>query len=192
MKCVTNKREHNREERDILLASVDASIVYGLQHQKILPINVEEYPERLREKGASFVTLEIDGALRGCIGTLESYQPLILDVVKNAYAAAFCDPRFMPLQMAEYPKIKKHISILSDAELMHVTSEEDLLRKIRPNIDGLILCDKGLRCTFLPAVWESLPDPKEFLRHLKLKGGFAENYWSDTIEVYRYVSETIE
>ena len=158
----------NAAERTILLTVADEAIRYGLKNNLMLSININDYPEKLRDYGASFVTLEINQQLRGCIGSLEAYQPLIQDVAQNAYAAAFRDPRFMPLTQEEYPGLTKHISILSKPSPISFTSEEDLIKQIQPGIDGLILSDHGYRGTFLPSVWEDLPDPKLFLEHLKL------------------------
>lgn len=179
-------------EKQILLKIADQAIKYGLEHHAKLPIKLTEYPAALREPGASFVTLELGGNLRGCIGSLEAHQPLIADVADNAYNAAFSDPRFAPLQKNECSRLTKHISILSKPTPIHFTSEKDLLRQLRPNIDGLILSDGWHRGTFLPSVWESLPTPELFWQHLKLKAGLPENYWSDTLRVERYTAEIIE
>ena len=178
-------------EKQLLINLADAAIKYGLDHHARLPLQLNQYPEKLRQPGASFVTLELDGNLRGCIGSLEAHQPLIVDVADNAYNAAFSDPRFYPLQKNEYPQLTKHISVLSKPEPIQFTSETDLLRQLRPKIDGLILSDRGQRGTFLPAVWESLPTPKLFFQHLKLKAGLPENYWSDTLKIERYTAEMI-
>lgn len=179
-------------ERKVLLDLVDISINYGLKHRRLVQIDASVYSKQLQENGAVFVTLELDGNLRGCIGSLEAYQPLAQDVTQNAYSAAFRDPRFAPVSAEEYLYVTKHISVLSKPEPLLFSSEEDLLHKIRPNVDGLILIDTGLRGTFLPAVWESLPNPHEFLRHLKMKAGLAPDYWSDTIKIERYTAEMIE
>lgn len=179
-------------EKTILLKVADEAIKFGLDNHQTLPLQLDEYPEKLRAYGASFVTLEIKQQLRGCIGTLEAYQPLIQDVAHNAFAAAFSDPRFNPLAHDEYPNITKHISILSKATPIIFKSEADLLQQLRPNIDGLILTDRGYRGTFLPAVWESLPTPQLFLQHLKLKAGLSEDYWSETIKISRYTVEVVE
>jgi len=179
-------------ERKILLDLVDASIYFGLEKRQLMPVTPTHYPVRLQELGAAFVTLNMDGNLRGCIGSLEAYQTLVQDVAHNAFAAAFHDPRFSPLNIEEYPHITKHISVLSKPLPLLFSSEEDLIHKIRPNIDGLILIEQGLRGTFLPAVWESLPNPHEFLRHLKMKAGLAPNYWSETIRIERYTANVIE
>ncbi len=183
---------YNRQERQILLKVVDDVIRFGLETRQILPIKLEDYPEKLRENDASFVTLEINKNLRGCIGSLEAYQPLVQDIAHNTYAAAFRDPRFMPLTREEYSSISKHISILSKSSPISFSSEEDLLKQIRPGIDGLIISDNDCHGTFLPSVWELLPEPKLFLQHLKLKAGLSSDYWSKTIKVERYTVEMVE
>lgn len=182
---------YTQEERKILLGIVDQSIQYGLKNGRLLTVEIENYPRKLQELGASFVTLEINGMLRGCIGSLEAYQPLIADVAYNAYAAAFQDPRFLPLREDEYLHLVKHISILTKPVPMYFTSEADLLRQLRPGVDGLTLSDKGRCSTFLPAVWETLPEPKIFLEHLKMKAGLSADYWSNTLCVERYTAEVV-
>ncbi|MDH5178626.1 MAG: AmmeMemoRadiSam system protein A [Gammaproteobacteria bacterium] len=180
------------KNKTLLLKLAAASVKYGLDHHQPLPINVDEYPDELRQNGAGFVTLQIDNELRGCIGTLEAYQPLVADVVQNAYAAAFRDPRFPALRADEYAQLHYHISVLNPPQPMEFASEADLLAQLRPHIDGLILSDAGRRGTFLPSVWESLPQPRDFLTHLKLKAGLSAGHWSDTIHVQRYTVEDIE
>ena len=175
-----------KTEQETLLALAAESVRYGLEHGHSMPVDSSRYPEPLQQQGASFVTLTIDQQLRGCIGTLEPFRPLVEDVAKNAYAAAFRDPRFPPLSPGEYDQLAYHISILNPAEPMQFESEADLVRQLRPGIDGLILSDHGRRGTFLPSVWKSLPNPAEFLQHLKVKAGFPANYWSDTLKVERY------
>jgi AmmeMemoRadiSam system protein A len=179
------------EEEQILLHRVAKEAVeYGLHHGGLLPIYTSHYPRPLREFGASFVTLKIRGELRGCIGSLEAHRPLVEDVARNAYAAAFSDPRFPPVSEQEFPDLEFHISVLTPALPMHFNSEADLLGQLRPGIDGLVLEDGSYRGTFLPAVWESLPDAAQFLWHLKLKAGLPADYWSNTLKVSRYTSES--
>lgn len=178
-------------EKQLLLKMVDEVIRFGLEQGKLLTIKLEEYPEKFRLNGASFITLEINRNLRGCIGSLRAYQPLIKDVIQNSYAAAFNDSRFAPLTIVEYPKVTKQISILSKPEPIDFDSEEDLLKKIKPGIDGLILSERNRHSTFLPAVWKSLPEPKQFLEHLKLKVGLSKDYWSSTIKIERYRVEVL-
>ncbi len=141
------------------------------------------------QKRATFVTLTIGGQLRGCIGMLEACRPLAEDVANNAYAAAFEDPRFPPLTKKEFEKLEIHISVLSPPEEMLFSSEEDLLRQIRPGIDGLILQEGFRRGTFLPSVWGELPEKELFWAHLKLKAGLSAAYWADTVRVFRYTTE---
>lgn len=142
--------------------------------------------------GAAFITLTSHGRLRGCIGSLEARQPLVNDVADNAIAAATRDPRFPPVTPAEVPGLHIEISVLTPSEAMHFTSQEDLLRQIRPNIDGLVLQEGWRRGTFLPLVWEQLPDKEEFLAHLKQKAGLPAHYWSDTVQVLRYQTQVFE
>lgn len=179
------------EEEHILLHQIAREAVeYRLRHGDELPVDTARYPRPLREPGASFVTLQIRGELRGCIGSLQAYQPLVEDVAHNACAAAFSDPRFPPLSPQELPALEYHISILSAAEPIQFASEADLLRQIRPGVDGLILEDGRHRGTFLPTVWESLPDAVQFFQQLKLKAGLPADYWSDSLTVSRYTTES--
>ncbi|MCG6934995.1 MAG: AmmeMemoRadiSam system protein A [Proteobacteria bacterium] len=180
---------HSARDRKTLLDIAAASIRTGLETGQPLPVTVTEFPTTLQQQGASFVTLNINDQLRGCIGSLEAYRPLVEDVADNAFAAAFRDPRFTPLSDAEYPQLEYHISILAPAEPMQFDSEADLVRQLRPGVDGLILSDHGRRGTFLPSVWESLPDPHDFFHHLKLKAGLPLDHWSDTLQVERYTVE---
>lgn len=179
--------------RNLLLQQAAESIEHGLKNKnRCAPeIDHQQFPEPLQLQRACFVTLEIHGELRGCIGSLEAHRPLITDINHNAYAAAFSDPRFPALQEKEFPLIDIHISILSPSALISFESEDDLAIQICPGIDGLILEAEGRRGTFLPSVWESLPDTKSFLRHLKMKAGLPENYWSSQIKVWRYTTEMI-
>jgi AmmeMemoRadiSam system protein A len=133
------------------------------------------------DRGAAFVTLKLHGQLRGCIGSLEAYQSLMSDVWQNAYSAAFRDLRFAPLTEDEFRQVKIEISVLTAPQPISVVSEQDLLNRLRPDIDGLILEEGQHRATFLPAVWETLPTPEEFLLQLKRKAGLPGNYWSDSI-----------
>lgn len=179
------------EEEYLLLHRVAKEAVeYGLHQGGLLPIYTSRYPRPLREFGASFVTLKIRGELRGCIGSLEAHRPLVEDVARNAYAAAFSDPRFPPVSEQELGGLEFHISVLTPALPMHFSSEADLISQLRPGIDGLVLEDGRYRGTFLPAVWESLPDATQFLQHLKLKAGLPADYWSNTLKVSRYTSES--
>jgi len=176
-------------DRATLLDVARASIQHGLRHRQALAVNPDDYPETLRPLRATFVTLETGGQLRGCIGALVAYQPLVQDVARHAYAAAFEDPRFPELRPDELPKLEIFISVLSPPEPMRFSSEEDLLAQVRPGVDGLILQFHQYRATFLPAVWESLPDPYIFLTHLKQKAGLPLDFWSPDLRAERYTTE---
>ena len=179
-------------EKQILLSISFGSIHEGLAKKQPLKIRLQDYIENLRQKSACFVTLEKNGALRGCIGSLEAFRPLVEDIANNAFAAAFHDPRFDAVTVDELNEISIHISVLSCPEAMQFDSEVDLQHQIRPGIDGLILTDGNHRGTFLPSVWGQLPTPDLFLMHLKNKAGLPGNYWSTTLRIERYTTEMIQ
>ncbi|NOX43095.1 MAG: AmmeMemoRadiSam system protein A, partial [Gammaproteobacteria bacterium] len=180
-----NANQYSQEEKNILLDTAHASIRHGLKSGCALPVNFFEYPAKLQLLRATFVTLKLNGELRGCIGSLLARETLIESVANCAYAAAFEDPRFARLTQSEFDSVLISLSILSPPESIIFASEEDLISKIRPEIDGLLLQDGFHKGTFLPSVWESLPDAKVFLQHLKQKADLPVNYWSDTIKVDR-------
>lgn len=168
------------------------SIRHGMEAGEPLDASrLEQLPEGLGRLGASFVTLNLDGSLRGCIGSIEAHRPLAQDVAHNAFAAAFRDPRFPPLSADELPRIELHISLLAPASPLPVNSEHELLTKLRPRIDGLILEDPPYRSVFLPHVWDTLPEPSEFVAQLKRKAGLPATHWSAGIRFYRFTVEEI-
>jgi AmmeMemoRadiSam system protein A len=177
------------KHRTVLLETAWQSIKHGVTTGKALDPDTQRCEAPLAEPGASFVTLHRGGELRGCIGSLEAYRALITDVAENAFAAAFRDPRFAPLQAQELADLSLDISVLSRPQRMSFTSEQELLTQLRPKQDGLILQAGSNRATFLPSVWESLPEPARFLRQLKLKAGLTADYWSEDIRAWRYGSE---
>jgi hypothetical protein len=185
------KTELAPEHRQILLDVANTSIAEALEEGHEIPIDPKDYPGRLHMLQASFVTLHVQGRLRGCMGSLEATEALVVNVARNAYAAAFRDPRFGRLTRDEFPGLEIHLSLLSCPEELFVESEDDLLAMMRPGIDGLTLIEGGRRGTLLPSVWKSVGDAREFLIHLKHKTGLAPNYWSDTIRVERYTAESI-
>jgi AmmeMemoRadiSam system protein A len=180
----------NDAQKSIVLKLARASIEHGLQTGRPLSIELNAYESALTNQAASFVTLERHGQLRGCIGMLEAKRPLAQDIVENAFAAAFRDPRFPPMSAEEFKDLDLHISILSPAEAIIFNSEQDLIAQLKPGIDGLILQEGYRRGTFLPSVWEQLPNPNQFLRHLKQKAGLPADYWSDKLKAHRYNTET--
>ena len=140
----------------------------------------------LEKAGATFVTLTQEGELRGCIGSLEARRPLDADVRANAQAAAFSDPRFMPLAQAEFARTRVEVSLLTPATPLEFSDETDAISCLRPGVDGVILEYGSHRATFLPQVWDSLPDPRQFLSHLKRKAGLPADFWADGIKLSRY------
>ena len=149
----------------------------------------DRFPAHLKVNRATFVTLNIAGRLRGCIGTLAAHRPLILDVSHNAQAAAFKDPRFSPLTHHEYQDIELHISILSEPRQLEVSSRDELIKKLRPGIDGLIIKESGHQATYLPSVWEQLPDPDLFVAELRRKAGLSASGWQAGTQVFLYTTE---
>jgi AmmeMemoRadiSam system protein A len=144
-----------------------------------------EHPA-LRRLGATFVTLTRQGQLRGCIGSLQAHRTLLEDVKANAKAAAFMDPRFQPLSATEYRQVRVEVSLLSPSEPMAFASEEDAIAGLRPGVDGVVLEWARYRSTFLPQVWEQIPDPRAFLTHLKRKAGLAHDFWAEDLRLQRY------
>jgi len=140
----------------------------------------------LQSNAATFVTLKHSGDLRGCIGSLEPRRPLAVDVRENAMAAAFRDPRFPPLTVREFGETAIEVSMLTRDEPIRANSEEELIATLRPGMDGVIVQHGANRATFLPQVWESIPDPRAFVRALKRKAGLPESFWSPTLNVSRY------
>ena len=140
----------------------------------------------LREPGAAFVTLQLDGELRGCIGSIEAHHALGEDVARNARAAAYRDPRFPPVSGEEIPRLQVEVSVLSPREPLPATSERDAIAQLRPGVDGVCLDYGDMRSTFLPQVWESLPEPGEFLGELKRKAGLPRDFWHPQLRLSRY------
>jgi len=182
--------EHSSAQRNQLLELARASIRHGFAQREEMPVVEAEYEPALRELRATFVTLRLRGALQGCIGMLKASRPLVRDVAHNAYAAAFDDPRGIELTEADIAALDIHISILTPPEPLNIASEEELLRVIRPGIDGLILEDGYHRGTLLPSVWDNLPEPRAFIRHVKVKAGLSEDYWSAGMRASRYQTES--
>lgn len=177
-------------ERMILLGLAHKSIQSGLQTGAAHNPVSRDYPAELLETRASFVTLKHDEKLRGCIGSLEAHTRLINSVAENAYAAAFRDPRFPALTMAEFEHLSIELSVLGPLQAVQCHSEDDLLTQLQAGRDGWVIQEQRARGTFLPSVWDALPDAYEFLQHLKMKAGLTADYWSDNIEVWRYSTES--
>ncbi|MFZ2525212.1 MAG: AmmeMemoRadiSam system protein A [Candidatus Ferrigenium altingense] len=172
----------NTEHGKILLPIARAAISRVLN----VPHAADETAPWLAEHGACFVTLTQNGELRGCIGTLQAHRPLLADVKSNAVSAAIHDPRFMPLSVEELDITMVEISLLSPTTAMDVRGEADALAQIRPNVDGIVFEYGHYRSTFLPQVWEQLPQPRQFMAHLRRKAGLPEDFWEEGVKLSRY------
>ena len=169
-----------------LLRLARSSIEYGLIHEVPLPVDCDELPREFADLAATFTTLRFEGRLRGCCGTLEAVRPLAEDVTRSAFQAAFRDIRFEPVGEHELGVIRLEVSVLSPLESIPFSDEADLLDRLTPGIDGLVIVEGLRRATFLPKVWDSLPEPHEFVGHLKSKCGLPRDYWSERLEFRRY------
>jgi AmmeMemoRadiSam system protein A len=178
-------------ERRALLDVARASIEHGIRHGRALRVDPAAYPEALREVRATFVTLHREGRLRGCVGTLEASQPLVADVAESAWGAAFRDPRFEGVRPGELAGLEISISVLGALEPLRAASEAELVARLRPGVDGLVLREGPRRGTLLPAVWQHVPDARDFVREVKRKAGLPEDHWSVALEVFRYEVESI-
>lgn len=177
------------QQRRELLTLARASIEAALPDSELAPYP-GPLPPDLNHPGASFVTLRVGEELRGCCGSIEATRPLPVDVWNNAWASAFADPRFPALTPEEWSSTGIEISVLSAPILCDVRDEAELIETLRPGVDGLILQFGARRSTFLPAVWEQLPDPRQFLRHLKLKAGWPADFWPPDVQVWLYTTES--
>ena len=166
-----------REEKQTLLHMARQALELGVRGEKLPPLDEAALTPCLRETGASFVTLTVRGDLRGCIGALEPYQPLAMDVREHAIAAALEDPRFPQVQPKELNQIEIEVSRLTVPRRLEYKDADDLLAKLNPNVDGVILSDGWHRATFLPQVWEKIPDKAEFLDELCYKMGVSADTW---------------
>lgn len=165
------------EEKHTLLGLARESMEYAVRGDKLPTLNPTFLTPRLKKQGASFVTLTIRGELRGCIGALEPYQSLAEDVREHAMAAALQDPRFPPVRPSELNEISIEVSRLTAPCPLEYSTADDLIQKLRPHTDGIILRDGIHRATFLPQVWEKIPTPVAFLDNLCYKMGIAQDTW---------------
>lgn len=175
--------------RDTLLRVARQAIDIRLTHGHPPRLAPDSFAAPLQTQAASFVTLKIAGALRGCIGSLAAHQPLYADVIANAQKAAFDDPRFPALTAGELARVRLKIAVLTRAAPLAVGNEAEALERIAPGEDGLILSAAGRRGLFLPMVWEDLPDPRDFLRALKRKAGLPPDFWSPDLRLDRFRAE---
>ncbi|MDQ2693345.1 MAG: AmmeMemoRadiSam system protein A [Chloroflexota bacterium] len=165
------------DEQKSLLHLAREALERGVRGETLHPLDTSSLAPRLQEAGATFITLTRDGELRGCIGTLEPYQPLAEDVREHTVAAALEDPRFPPVRESELDRIQIEVSRLTRPVPLEYRDADDLLSKLRPHVDGVILRDGSRRSTFLPQVWEKIPEPAEFLENLCYKMGADPHLW---------------
>jgi AmmeMemoRadiSam system protein A len=170
------------EQGKVLLPIARAAIARVLNESR----TADESAPWLAEHGACFVTLTQDGELRGCIGSLQAHRSLLEDVKSNAVSAALRDPRFAPLCVEELDITTVEISLLSPTLAMNVRDEADALAQLRPNVDGIVFEYDRYRSTFLPQVWESLAQPREFLAMLRRKAGLPDDFWAEGVKLSRY------
>lgn len=169
------------------------AVDHAVREGRPLPIDDAELSSPLRAPRACFVTLRTDdGALRGCVGSLEPRGSLALELSRAAHQAARRDPRFPPVEPAELPGLHLHVSVLSPPTSLPVADEAEALATLRPGVDGVTLRDGGRRATFLPDVWTQLPDPRAFLARLKRKAGLPADHWSPTTRLETYTTESID
>ena len=181
------------KEKKYLLSLARRSVRYYLENKKTLELEPGEVvSKKLTEDGACFVSIHLNGELRGCIGSLEAHRPLMQDVIENALSCAFEDPRFYPVDLPELEKVKFSISVLSEPKPLKVKDDKDLLKKLKPNKHGLIIRKGVARATFLPVVWEQIPEKEEFLAHLSRKAGLAPQEWRDTKSMEFFIYEAEE
>ena len=178
-------------DRETLLRAAYSTLQAAIKIGRMPEINIEgRLSPSLTAMRATFVTLKIDGDLRGCVGSLVPQRPLIADVMSSAYKAGFSDRRFNALGQAELERLSIDVSILSHPRPVAVASEDELIAKLRTGKDGLILGDGSARALFLPSVWESLPNPRDFVGRLKQKAGLPPDHWSATMEAKLFTTES--
>lgn len=190
---MTGKYKLTKEEGKYLLEVARRTIEQRLFQPKRPKEPYAELPEIFHERRGTFVTLTIQGGLRGCIGHITPQESLLEGIKVNAINAAFKDPRFRPISIDEWKHVKIEISILTDPKTLSYVDANDLLKKLRPDIDGVIIKKGYHQSTFLPQVWEQLPGKEEFLTHLCLKAGLEGDAWNrGDLEVHTYQVQAFE
>jgi len=184
------KETLSEEERNILLSVAREAITAAVARRSLPALQIEKQPQILQADGATFITLTKNGHLRGCIGTMEPYQPLIADVQEHAVAAALSDYRFPKVTQDELGQIRIEISRLTPLKRLPYKETEELVKALRIGVDGVLIRNEGRRATFLPQVWEQLPQPDQFLSQLCLKMGAPADLWkTKPMEVFTYQVE---
>jgi len=186
-------QKFSARDKEILLQTAREAVDAAVEGDELPAIDVESHSSILKSKGVSFVTLTRNGRLRGCIGAMEPYQALILDVQDHAAAAATRDFRFPPVCRDELPEIKIEISRLTPLVPLKFCSTDEIIDQLHPHVDGVLIKTGGRRATFLPQVWEKVPDPEQFLNQLCLKMGASPDHWrSGLVDIYTYQVENFE
>ncbi len=175
-----------KENGATLLTLAADAVTHAVSKGETLAIEPASYPKPLQLNGASFVTLKKDGMLRGCIGSLQAKQPLVVNVADNAHGAVARDTRFPTVAEDELEDLEVSVSVLSPLSKIEFESEDNLMAQLRPGTDGLVIAEEGRRSTFLPQVWEDLSESKDFLKNLKRKGGFDPGPLSESVKAWRY------
>jgi AmmeMemoRadiSam system protein A len=190
---MTDTDRLSEKEGEYLLSMARKTIEQSLFNKSDIELSDADLSPKFSEKRGTFVTLTIDEALRGCIGHIIPQETLLEGVRENAVNAAFKDPRFVPLSKEEFEKIKIEVSILTEPKLLQYSDSEDLLQKLRPGIDGVILIKGSSQATYLPQVWDQIPDKREFLAQLCIKAGLDWNEWeAGKLNVFTYQVQAFE
>ena len=176
------------EELDALFALAGIGVRAGLAGHPAPGVDAATLASALREPAGVFVTLEVAGELNGCIGSVVPEAPLGAAVPRLAWAAAFDDPRLPPLTAAEYPSLEIKLSLMSPLEPVPAETEAELVAHVRPGVDGLLIRSGAANATFLPAVWQKVPDALSFLRHLQTKAGLRPDQWPRGMQAWRYTT----
>lgn len=179
-------------DRSRLLEVARRSITRGLNLPAPDTLPEGEWPSRLLAPRAAFITLTLSGELRGCCGTTEPQRTLVEEVWRSAWLSAFADPRFAPVAAAEVASLRIAISVLGALEPIACGSEAELIESLVPGVDGLVFRCGAARATFLPAVWQSLKEPREFVAQLRRKAGLQGPVWPAGMTAFRYRTETFD
>jgi AmmeMemoRadiSam system protein A len=183
----------SEDEGNYLLSLARTTIRNSLNNVELPQIDWKDLPEKFQQPMGTFVTITIGGSLRGCIGHIIPRETVIEGIRENAVNAAFRDPRFTPLTEAEFERVAIEISILTAPRELSYTDAEDLLNKLRPGVDGVIIKKGYYEATFLPQVWEQLPDKEQFLSQLCMKAGLSHDSWrKERLQVSTYQVQAFE
>ncbi len=180
-----------KPQKTLLLTTAWQSIAHGLKNGHPLAVQLSNYPPALLEPQACFVTLSYQSQIRGCIGSLTSIRPFVQDVSENAFAAAFCDRHYEAIQEHELADLQITLDCLSAPEPLSINSEQELIRQLNVDVDGLTLQDGSRHATFLPSMWKKTPNPMQFVQQLKHKAGLPAAYWAKSIKVNRFKTQII-